>query len=366
MLSTPDFPPPARLGTEFAALAAAGERKSFRAGTVIFAAGAPGDGFYVVQSGLVRLTVVVGESQPRVLATVGPGDFFGEMASLDDAPRSADAQAETDVVALFLHREALLPLLDAHPRVALDLIREFSRRMRALNQKYLDEVLEAECLAIVGRFAGTIVHDFKNPLTIIGLSAELAGTKSTPAPRRAKATQTILRQTKRITAMLQELIEFTRPSGRSAHLLPVNFAEFVGPLAGDVADEIAPLRVALVVPAPPPAVTVRIDALRLSRVFYNLINNAVDAVPGKGGEITLRFVVEPACLRIEVEDNGKGIAPEIAKNLFEPFATHGKPHGTGLGLSICRKIAEDHGGRIWAENNPGRGALFCFTLPLGG
>jgi signal transduction histidine kinase len=54
----------------------------------------------------------------------------------------------------------------------------------------------------------------------------------------------------------------------------------------------------------------------------------------------------------------------MAPQLFEPFATHGKPNGTGLGLSICRKIVEDHGGRIWTRNEPGRGAIFCFALPL--
>jgi len=65
-----------------------------------------------------------------------------------------------------------------------------------------------------------------------------------------------------------------------------------------------------------------------------------------------------------VEDTGRGIAPEIAARLFEPFATHGKQNGTGLGLSICKKIVEDHSGKITARSEPGRGATFIFTLPL--
>ena len=104
---------------------------------------------------------------------------------------------------------------------------------------------------------------------------------------------------------------------------------------------------------------------RLSRLFYNLLNNAVDEMSG-GGKIFLRFRVENQELRVEIEDTGKGIAPEIAQSLFEPFATHGKEHGTGLGLTICKKIVEDHRGRIWAKGSePGKGATFCFTLPLG-
>ncbi|MBC7368160.1 MAG: cyclic nucleotide-binding domain-containing protein [Undibacterium sp.] len=364
MPSTPAPHPSGALATELATLAASGQTRRYLAGEVIFLAGAPGDGFHVVQSGRVHLTAVVGDAAPRVLAAFGAGDFFGEMAVLDDAPRSATAVAEHDTVTLFLGRDALLQLLDARPRLALDLIREFSRRMRALNQKYVDEILQAERLAVVGRFAGTIVHDFKNPLAVIGLAAEVACGESTAPAMRAKAESTIARQVERITAMLQELIDFTRPSGQKVVQRPVNFADFMAPLAEEIGHEVAGRNVRLVLPAPPPALTVRIDAQRLSRVFYNLVNNAVDAMRDGGGTVTLRFVADGGALRIEVEDNGKGIAPEIAQKLFEPFATHGKTHGTGLGLSICRKIVEDHGGRIWAHSEPGRGALFCFTLPL--
>ncbi len=364
MPSTSATNPSGALGTELATLAATGQTRTYRAGDVIFLAGAPGDGFYVVQTGRVHLTAVVGDNEPRVLAAVGPGDFFGEMAVLDEAPRSATALAHADTTALFLGREALLQLLDARPRLALDLIREFSRRMRALNQKYVDEIIQAERLAVVGRFSGTIVHDFKNPLAVIGLAAELGCGESTAPAMRAKAESTIARQVERMTAMLQELIDFTRPSGQKAVLHSVNFATFMAPLAEEISQEVANRKVRLVLPFAPPPVHVRIDARRLSRVFYNLVNNAVDAMHDGGGTVTLRFIPEGNALRVEVEDNGKGIAPEIAQKLFEPFATHGKAHGTGLGLSICRKIAEDHGGRIWAQSEPGRGALFRFTLPL--
>ncbi len=83
-----------------------------------------------------------------------------------------------------------------------------------------------------------------------------------------------------------------------------------------------------------------------------------------GGVVTFRFQATPQEVATEIEDSGKGIAPEIASRMFEPFATYGKAQGTGLGLSICRRIVEDHRGRIFARTEPGRGAIFVFTLPV--
>jgi signal transduction histidine kinase len=286
------------------------------------------------------------------------------MAVVDDAPRSANATAETETKAFFIGRDKLLDMLQLRPEIALNIVREFSVRMRALNQKYLDEIIQAERLAVIGRFAGTIVHDFKNPLTIIGLAAELACSDDTTPPMRHKAQNKIARQVERMTNMLQELIEFTKPSGQRPSLKNVNFARYMDPLADEIRQEIADRGVKLVLQNPAPNLQVRIDPQRLSRLFYNLLNNAVDEMP-EGGKIMLRFATTDHALRIEIEDTGKGIAPEIAQSLFHPFATHGKPHGTGLGLTICKKIVEDHGGQIWASaSQPGKGATFSFTLPL--
>ncbi len=341
-----------------------GRIRKFPPGEVIFSAGDSGNGFYIIETGRVQLSAVVANGEPRALAVCGPGDFFGEMAILDDAPRSATARAEIETEAIFLSREELLKLLETRPRLALNLVREFSNRMRTLNQKYVGEIIQAERLAVIGRFAGTIVHDFKNPLQVIGLAAELACSDATSPPMRAKAHDRIARQVERMTNMLQELIEFTKPTGQKPFLQPVNFATYMNPLADEIRTEIAERGVKLEVATPPPAVEVRVNPQRLSRLFYNLLNNAVDEMPD-GGTIFLRFATEPKELRVEIEDTGRGIAPEIAESLFQPFATHGKAHGTGLGLTICKKIAEDHGGKIWALSAPGKGATFCFTLPLG-
>src|SRR5204862_5334990 len=111
----------------------------------------------------------------------------------------------------------------------------------------------------------------------------------------------------------------------------------------------------------PPDVEICVDPQRLSHVFYNLFHNAVDAIVGQG-MITLRFKRSDSEIVTELEDSGKGIAPEVRPRLFEAFATFGKQQGTGLGLSICKRIIEDHQGWIRARNEPGHGAIFEFGL----
>ena len=337
--------------------------RSFRAGEVIFTAGDVGEGLYVIETGRVQISAVTNQGEPRPLAAIGPGDFFGEMAVVDDGPRSATALAETDTTAFYLSRAEMMELLTRHPGLTLTLIRVFSARMRATNLRYLDETIQGERLALVGRSARTMVHDFKNLLVVIRLAAEVAGAATTTTVMRQKARESILGQVDRMTYMLNELIEYARPSGRQPAMSAVSFAPFLTSLVDGIRQELAEGKVSLVLENPPPEIEVSIDAPRLSRVFYNLVHNAMDEMP-EGGKITLRFIVNDSELRVDMTDTGKGIAPEILPQLFQPFATHGKAQGTGLGLSICKRIIEDHGGRIWARSDPGQGATFSIVLPL--
>ncbi len=349
---------------ELLAFRSVGQVRTFAPGTTIFSAGDPGEGFFVVESGHVRITAAAGDQDVRLLATIGPGDFFGEMAVLDGAPRSATATAEDETKTLFLGRDEFLKLLSEQPRFTLNLIGEFSARMRTLNQRYLDEIIQAERLATVGRLARATVHDFKTPLSIISLAADLVARPSATEEVREKARGSINKQVLRMNAMLQELIEFTR-TGRTTFMpITVDYATFVRGQISDLGSELEERGVKLVAAASPPVVEVAIDPHRLPRLMHNLVNNAVDAMGHEGGTITLSFEVRGHEVMTEVTDTGPGIAPEVASRLFQPFATHGKAHGTGLGLSICKRIVEDHGGRIWARSEPGRGATFGFTLPL--
>lgn len=348
---------------DLASLNRAAKLQSFPAGSVIFQEGDEGNGIYVVQQGQVDISALISQEQRRTLSRLGPGDFFGEMAVLDNEPRSATATAEQATTAFFIPRTDLLRMLESSPKLAVSLVREFSLKMRDFNRQYIREVLQAERLTLVGRFARSIVHDFKNPLNIIGIAAELACMESaTPAMRNATKSR-ICKQVDRLSNMINELLEFTRGTQTSIVLAETNYASFLHQLIEDLRQEVSEKGVKLECVPAPPSVSLLLDPGRLTHVFYNLVHNSVDAMP-QGGTVRLRFFVTSTEVVTEIEDTGKGIAPEIASRLFEAFATFGKAQGTGLGLSICKKIVEDHGGRIHARNEPDRGAVFSFTLPL--
>ena len=163
--------------------------------------------------------------------------------------------------------------------------------------------------------------------------------------------------------MVSDILIFTQGARQDAALTPGDYRAFVLELVGDLRAEAEIKSAHVEMENVPPAVPVRFEPRRLSRVFFNLVGNATDVMLD-GGRIFLRFKFDENEITTEIEDTGPGIAPEVADKIFQPFATHGKAHGTGLGLSICKKIVEDHGGEISVRSEAGRGAIFCFTLPL--
>jgi signal transduction histidine kinase len=316
---------------------------------------------YFVKDGLVEISA--GAGTRRIFSRLGPGEIFGEMAVIEHRPRSATASAAGATEVYFLPRGELLPFIERSPGLALALLQQISHRLREFNQLHLREILEAERLAAVGNFARAIVHDLKNPLSIIGLSAETFDLPGISPELRGKSQARIRKQVERISDLVGDILIFTDGKRATSEIKPGDYHAFILELITDLRAEAELKSVRVELENVPPALPVRFDPRRLSRVFHNLVHNATDVVPG-GGAVFLRFHADEKEIITEIEDTGPGIAPEIAGQLFQPFATHGKAHGTGLGLSICKRIVEDHGGKISARSAPGRGAIFRFTLPL--
>jgi signal transduction histidine kinase len=344
--------------TELESLRRIAQERDFQPGEKIFLEGAPGDGVYFVKTGLIEIVGAGG----RVFSKLGPGEIFGEMAVIEQRPRSATAAAAKESVLYFIPRDEMLKFIESSPSLAFALLQQISFRLREFNQLHLREVIEAERLAAVGNFARGIIHDLKSPLGIITLTAESLNLPGIPAQMRAQAPARIVKQVDRINHLIGDIFTFTEKRHTAEiHLAP--FRKFILEIVTELRAEIAAKSIVIELQNEPPDLIVPLDPRRLPRVFHNLIHNAVDVLD-EHGKILIRFEVGENEIVTEIEDTGPGIAREMADKLFQPFATHGKAHGTGLGLSICKKIVEDHGGKISARSEAGRGAIFSFTLPL--
>ena len=217
-----------------------------------------------------------------------------------------------------------------------------------------------------------ISHDLKTPLTAIKGYAEgmLDGVADTPE-RREKYLRTIYNKAADMTYLVDELSFFSKIDSNSIpyHFVHLNMEEY---FSDCVAELVLDLEVKNIDLGYFNYVTdkeqeIIVDAEQLKRVINNIIGNSVKYMDKKRGIINFRIQDQYDCIQIEIEDNGKGVAKNEISYIFDRFyrtdaSRNSAQGGTGLGLSICRKIIEDHGGRIWASSKEGVGTSIFFTL----
>jgi two-component system NtrC family sensor kinase len=236
-------------------------------------------------------------------------------------------------------------------------------------------LVRSERLASVGRLAAGLAHEIGNPIAAILGFEELLIEGDLPADEAKDFLVRMKKETERVNAVLRNLLDFARaPTARPAGTGEIRAREDVDPgsvgrAIDTVVTLIAPQRglkgVAIERDVSDGLPLVDMSDEHLTQVLLNLVLNAGDAAPSDGGKIAIAARVGSAgSVTLTVEDNGSGIAPEIAATLFEPFATTkdvGK--GTGLGLSVCKGLVEAVGGSISADKSPLGGARFTIELP---
>src|SRR5579872_2404040 len=254
---------------------------------------------------------------------------------------------------VFLRHE----LIDAERLHLLRVSQESIDNLKRLQMQFV----QAEKLASLGQLAAGAAHEINNPLTAILGYAELIQTDATASERSRTLGEKIREQARRTKVLVTNLLSFARQVPTEKQLLDlksvVNSAIELRQL--DLRDK--KIRIDLDNPAVLPAV--RGDPNQLLQVFYNLINNAVDAMETVGGGVlTVRMRTERGSVVLDFSDSGPGLRdPE---RVFDPFYTT-KPvgKGTGLGLSICYGIVQEHGGQIFGFNRAEGGCTFRVILP---
>jgi len=308
---------------------------------------------------ITRLVVDPVERISRAAARVAEG------ARKLDVPRGGGREI-AELAQSLLHMTERLRADEESLRAKIEETTRYAKELEQAQQR----LVRSERLASVGRLAAGLAHEIGNPIAALLGFEELLLAGGLDEADQKDFLQRMKRETERIHRILRDLLDFARPA------TSVRGGALAAPAEGSVSRSI---EAALALVRPQKAlrdVTISIDVAKdlplvslaedeLVQVLLNLLFNAADAVPAKDGRIAVRAKSIAEGVRIEVEDNGPGIAPEIRDRLFEPFTTTkeiGK--GTGLGLAVCRGLCEAAGGTIVAENAAaGTGARFVVTIP---
>ncbi len=221
-------------------------------------------------------------------------------------------------------------------------------------------------------FVSTVSHEFRTPLTSIRSFSEIVhDNPDLGIGQRNEFLNIIVQESERLTRLINDILDLAKmEAGKTAwhmreiapkRLIETALAAMAGLFAKnpnirletDIADDLP---------------TVYVDPDRLTQVLVNLLSNAIKFCNREDGLVTLVARAEVGALRVDVGDNGVGIAKQDSQKIFERFQQAGdtlidKPQGTGLGLPICRHILERFGGEIWFKSEVGKGSTFSFRIP---
>jgi len=229
------------------------------------------------------------------------------------------------------------------------------------------ELLNAQRDAAWGEVARRLAHEIKNPLTPIQLSAERIRNKYLsaldPEQRETldRSTRTIVQQVEAMKTMVNAFSEYARPAPLQRVSTDLN------QLINDTVElfRSGPNAIDLQIEPDTRLGRIQIDPNSFSQVLNNLVINAQDALAGREGTAVIRTNQDSKTggVTVTVQDNGPGFDPHSIDRIFEPYVSS-KEKGTGLGLAICRRIIEEHGGTIRANNPQQGGAAVIISLPL--
>jgi PAS domain S-box-containing protein len=222
-----------------------------------------------------------------------------------------------------------------------------------------EQIARAERLADLGRMAATLAHEIRNPLGAIVNSIDvLRRPEASVDPRLLKI---VTEEAGRLDAIIHDFLLFARPPARTP--LPCD-------LPGLVEDTVMlfrrdgglPHEATVSVECAARLPLLAMDPQQIRQVLWNLLRNAAEAMPTGGRiDVEVGLAAGGEALMLTVTDDGHGVSDPSA--IFEPFYTT-RTSGTGLGLAVVSRIVRDHGGSVWAENVPGRGARFVCRFPV--
>lgn len=223
-----------------------------------------------------------------------------------------------------------------------------------------DLLARTEKMATVGTLAAGIAHEINSPLTGAMHSVHALEAGILPPEKQGRYLQVLAESLERIRRAVSQLLDYS--TVHVTNIADCDLSGLVTKTLEFLEYRIRGSRIAVENRLPP--LPIRADAHKMEQVLVNLVLNAVVAMP-TGGRLAFRHIVDGPFLTLIVSDTGEGIPQENLEKIFDPFfTTKRNGEGTGLGLAVCRKIIEQHGGKISVSSRPGEGTEFRIALPL--
>lgn len=334
--------------------------------------------FYVLLDGEVQVTKRINERETRLLKLLHPGDFFGEMALIHNAPRAATVQTITQAQVLEVQKEDFRELLEKSNVLSLTMVREVSRRLRENDKMAIEDLrLKARELAQAyqqlaeqeyarSEFLTTIAHELRTPLTTASGFLQVIRSGMLQGEALNSTLDTVGRNLQDVVALVNDILFLQEME----LILPDLHRMEMGKVAAQAVEKIraraAGGGVAFNLQISPEPGLIQGDGRSLERAVTAILDNAVKFSPG-GGEVRVEVAPQGQTVIVKVQDHGVGIAPDVLPHIFERFFHVEKIgehlfRGAGIGLSIAQAVVEQHGGVIEVDSGP-EGTVFQMRLP---
>ena len=350
------------------------------AGDCIVTEGEVGEAFYIILEGRVQISKFLELGTQRLLNELRRGQFFGEMALIEDAPRMASVHALQATTLLVIAKQDFRNLLAHSMPASLAVMRSVVARFRDADRLAIDELREknrrlaqaytelAETTRRKSEFLTVVSHELRTPLTSIRGYAQLMRAGVIKDGNLPAALDVIVNNTDALVRLINNILFLQELELIPPVLLPLDLGEIVSGIIQSVQARAGEVGLSFEVRLPPDLPLIAADHDGLTQAIGALIDNAVKFSPN-GGCVRINAEVQDHALTLSIVDPGVGIPPDEVYHIFDRFhhLETGGDHmfgGVGLGLPIAKQVVEQHGGHISVVSRVGQGSTFTVTLPL--
>jgi signal transduction histidine kinase len=349
---------------------------SYLPGAILCRENAVEDRFYMILDGEAEVTKHINNSESRLLTTLAPGDFFGEMALIHNAPRAATVTAKSALTTLELDKSAFDRVIHKSTSIAMAMVSQISNRLRQNDQLAVDDIrIRASELAEAYQklaeqdlarreFLSNIAHELRNPLMVASGNLQILQKGILKGEQLAAGrygdTQRTADRDRSMTFYSQEM-DLVLPDFQKVDMNEIGYM-VIGKYAAPAQEHDVSLRFTPIPNLPP----VWGDSKSLERALMALVDNAIKFSP-QGGDIRIGLSKNDAWVLVSVEDHGIGIPKENLPRIFDRFYHLERSGdnlfgGIGLGLAITRQVIQQHQGSLDVVSTPGKGSTFTMTL----